>query len=483
MATFLDLPAPAANASGAPVDVSAMGAVKTIVVKGNGTAYDPFVLIEFSNDDANLIWTPLVQFMVPGVKQISVVARFLRATVKNYSQGGAPTVSVGGAEATVEFGELIAPAGNGEGAAVDTSALPGYKTIQVSGTFKGVCNVQVSTDAGVAYATVASFSSLSPGGAQWSGEVYANRMRISRNGILDREPSPGLPVIDIAAVDLGGGMTGLVVEDGGASEGTFTTIDFTGDGVTATDAGGGKVTVDIPGGVDVDDEGVAVASAATLDFTGAGVTATDAGGGKVTVDIPGGGSYPDITNDPGVVVEIGVYTVINDGGLQVHAPAGSQFYQVAQFSDGTAVALTLQKLEAAKHSYFEMIAQSLQFALALEAASLTANLEEGTLNNVAILRPVGVAIPGIGGLTINGFAPGEALPFAHGLLVHCLNSGEGSLTLTHNNVGSAPDNRLVLPGAASLIIPPFGGWTMALMGKPVAMADGARRWYIVGVNK
>lgn len=43
-------------------------------------------------------------------------------------------------------------------------------------------------------------------------------------------------------------------------------------------------------GVDIEDEGTPVATATTLNFTGAGVDATDAGGGTVDVDIPGGGS-------------------------------------------------------------------------------------------------------------------------------------------------------------------------------------------------
>jgi hypothetical protein len=43
-------------------------------------------------------------------------------------------------------------------------------------------------------------------------------------------------------------------------------------------------------GVDVEDEGTPVVTATTLNFTGAGVTATDAGGGVAEVNIPGGGS-------------------------------------------------------------------------------------------------------------------------------------------------------------------------------------------------
>lgn len=56
-----------------------------------------------------------------------------------------------------------------------------------------------------------------------------------------------------------------------------------GDNTWATPASGG-------GSVAVKEEGVEVVAAASrLNFTGAGVTATDAGSGEVTVDIPGGG--------------------------------------------------------------------------------------------------------------------------------------------------------------------------------------------------
>ena len=48
----------------------------------------------------------------------------------------------------------------------------------------------------------------------------------------------------------GGGISGIIVEDEGiaGSPSIFTTLNFTGAGVTATDAGGGEVTINIPGG-------------------------------------------------------------------------------------------------------------------------------------------------------------------------------------------------------------------------------------------
>lgn len=60
------------------------------------------------------------------------------------------------------------------------------------------------------------------------------------------------------------------------------------------DAGGGG------GAVSIEDDGTPVAMATTIDFTGAGVTATDAGSGAVTVNIPGVGGYPKTLGYAGI---------------------------------------------------------------------------------------------------------------------------------------------------------------------------------------
>lgn len=117
--------------------------------------------------------------------------------------------------------------------------------------------------------------------------------------------------VDTEIAGVGGG--GVDVEDEGVSETAGATIlNFTGAGVTASDAGGGQVDINIPGGggisgIDVEDEGVSEATGATiLNFTGAGVTATDAGGGQVDIAIPGGsGAWEHIeTLSPSAAAEI-----------------------------------------------------------------------------------------------------------------------------------------------------------------------------------
>jgi hypothetical protein len=82
----------------------------------------------------------------------------------------------------------------------------------------------------------------------------------------------------------------IIVQDEGTpvAGAPHTGLDFVGDGVLATDAGGGLVAVTIPG-LTVEDEGTPVSGAPhdTLNFVGDGVTVTDAGGGVATVTIPG----------------------------------------------------------------------------------------------------------------------------------------------------------------------------------------------------
>lgn len=206
---FLDLPAPAANGSGAAVDVSTMGATKTLVVEGNGsTIFEPFVQIEFSNDDAHLIWSPLVQFRAPGEKTVNIACRWLRATVSNYVQGGAPTCAVGSNDIGTQAAELVAPANNGVGAGVDISALGDFTTIQVSGAYKGACNIEVSNDGETSWAQVVGMSFVQGGAKFQSAVIVGEFLRVVRTGISTGEANPGLPIVDVCGSETAGGGGG-----------------------------------------------------------------------------------------------------------------------------------------------------------------------------------------------------------------------------------------------------------------------------------
>lgn len=185
---FFNLPAPAANGSGAAVDVSATGAVKTIVVGGTAVAQ---ITIEFSNEAAPTSWAPLKTVQNNGKFQATVAARWMRATVAAYKRG-VPEVDVGADDFGTLFATLVATAGDGVGASVDVSLLPAFKTVQISDAFRGGVVVEISED-NVAWAQCMTF--LVPG-AQ-SKVVTAQWMRVRRQNVPTI--APGLPAINVGA--------------------------------------------------------------------------------------------------------------------------------------------------------------------------------------------------------------------------------------------------------------------------------------------
>jgi hypothetical protein len=161
---FVNLPAPAANGAGAPVDVSAMGKTKSIVCGGGFAAT---VNVEYSTDVAGAgPWAPLATFLQAGNLTIDVAAHWMRAVTSSY-QGGAPNVDVGSSDAGSLFALLPAA-----GTPVDVSALPLLKTVVTPSGFAG--NVEVSED-GISWAQIFSFQN---GGAV-TRSVVAKFARVS----------------------------------------------------------------------------------------------------------------------------------------------------------------------------------------------------------------------------------------------------------------------------------------------------------------
>lgn len=143
---FLNIPVPAANGAGAPVDVSAMGKTKSFVCGGGFVAT---VNVEYANDLAGVgPWAQLATFQQSGNLTIDVAARWLRANVSNY-KGGAPNLDVGSNDAGSVFALLPAA-----GTSVDISALPLLKTAVAPSGFAG--NVEISED-GVSWAQIFAF--------------------------------------------------------------------------------------------------------------------------------------------------------------------------------------------------------------------------------------------------------------------------------------------------------------------------------------
>lgn len=219
--SFVTLTPPVGNGSGAAVDVSQLGAGKTIVVGSSGGVYEPITTVEASQD--GISWAPLASFTGKSERNVVVACKYMRQTVGKFVDGSVPAVGVGAATSPVTLTTLDVPAGNGFGAPSTATGLQSLKSMQVGGDFRGTINIQISDDGGVTYDTVASFS---PGGVAIISEIFtADHVRVHRTGVPT--VSPGLPTLIIADNPGGGGGGGgasgqvfryaIVVGDTGSS--------------------------------------------------------------------------------------------------------------------------------------------------------------------------------------------------------------------------------------------------------------------------
>lgn len=158
---FVNLPVLAANGSGAAVDVSTMGAGKTIVVGG---VFDATVTIEYATDDVGSgPWAPLPSgsFQQPGRVTFDFAAHWMRAKTSSYKSGSA-NADVGASDAGSSFVQVgSSPA--------DISALPALKTVVSS----GACIVEISED-GVSYSQAFAFQ----GAGGQTQRVYGQFARV-----------------------------------------------------------------------------------------------------------------------------------------------------------------------------------------------------------------------------------------------------------------------------------------------------------------
>lgn len=213
--TFVALTRPAGNGAGAAVDTSGLGASQTIIVSSSGGVYEPLVLIEGSNDGNN--WFPIATFNGPNTLQVAVAAAKMRMNVSRFTDGVVPNVDVGANSDTIDTVTLVAPSTPGSGAAVDTSALGLFKTIQVSGTYAGTVNIDISNDGGVTWVTQMTFV---PGTVVQSIIMAAQQMRVTRPSIPSTNPN--IPVVAIGAAQGGKG--------GGGGGGNVTAFVYTAKG-------------------------------------------------------------------------------------------------------------------------------------------------------------------------------------------------------------------------------------------------------------
>lgn len=301
---FVALPAPAANGAGAWVDVSSYGPIKTVTVAGNGGVFEPFVTIEYSNQNAPTNGVPLRTFSTPDEDTFNVACHWMRAVVSNYKGGGAPVVELGGTDSGASFAQLTVPVGNGQGAGVDVSSLGLYKTVQVAGAFRGALLVEVSEDGGATYSQAFPFAN--PGGK--SQVIAADFMRVTRNGVPTI--APGQPEVWVGASDPGGG-------------------------------GGGSLDVQLDG-VDV------VNPATILNFQTPGMFVEDEGGGSAKITgtlLPVSASVPQPNSDEGFDVTAGEMTHVDSQNVGVGNRALAILPLAASVLNGTLLAVKLENGE------------------------------------------------------------------------------------------------------------------------------------------
>ncbi len=191
--TTLHVPLPLST----PVDVTAFGASKTLVVAGGSMP----VVIEASHDGT--AWSPLWSFAAGGEKTVDVACSFLRATPMS-GKGTEPTITAAGTDDGTAALDFEVPSSTGCGAPRAVHDEPLFKTIQVAGKFRGVLLVEISDDKDGPWTSVMSFHKA---GIQ-SRTFTARFMRIKRRGVPD--VAPGLPTVKAAVTQPsnGGGAPG-----------------------------------------------------------------------------------------------------------------------------------------------------------------------------------------------------------------------------------------------------------------------------------
>ena len=272
---FVSIPVPAANGSGAPVDMSAFGFSKTISVSG---PYSATVNIEISNEAVPTKWAPLATFQNSDGLVVDVACQWMRATVTSY-RSGTPACNVGGTDDGTLIVNLPATAGDGNGPAVLIDTLGLFKTVTVGGPFKGNVQLEASED-GITKWSQIGFGFSNPG--QQSQVVAAKHMRVVRSGVPSIDP--GFPIVDVAACGIGGGgSTGPTGPAGGPTGPTGPGSTVTGPtGPSVTGPTGDASTVTGPTGPQ-GDTGSAGAAGPTGSAGAAGATGPTgtAGGGDL----------------------------------------------------------------------------------------------------------------------------------------------------------------------------------------------------------
>jgi hypothetical protein len=204
---FIALAVPAADGAGAPTSVSAMDAVKTVVVEG---AFTGTLLLEASSAAAGTDFAPVASFTSGEnfALTVSVVAARLRVRRTGTAGGPVPTVTLGLQDGqTLQLFAPVVPAnGSGPGASLSVATSGKLKTFQIGGgPYVGVVTVEGSED-GATWDTVVSFAS----GAT-PLQTVTSRLQFVRvnNRATQDVGAPAIVVLAAAQDDASGGGGGV----------------------------------------------------------------------------------------------------------------------------------------------------------------------------------------------------------------------------------------------------------------------------------
>jgi hypothetical protein len=223
-----------------------------------------------------------------------------------------------------------------------------------------------------------------------------------------------------------------------------------------------------------------------MNFVGQGVTAADiAGVARVTVP-SAQQQFPDIVDTPGVQVDINKALFVNAvlSHFQQAPHVGSGFQPVLWQDIRGQFLRAEQSSLAPRTTWVAMSGVDTPFQHYSSTGQSNISLG-GTVDNAEVSSSfMNINSPVIGGATVTGFVVTNFAPDimrTSGMIVHAVNNGivggGGSITLANENAGSLAANRIRTNLAGtSIIIPPYGGWTMIWVG------EGGGRWLIQSIK-
>lgn len=435
--TFLNLPAPVGNGAGAAVDVSGMGAIKTVVVQGSWAVplKRPTVTIEINNAAVSTdgSWAPVCpSFRGTGIQTFATAARWMRQRVSNWNGGAAPAVNVGSSDDGATFASLPVPSANGVGAAVDVSALPLLKTLQLGGRFSGSVILELAEDA--AGTKWAAWQAMQAPGAQ-NQEATGYWARIKRVGVPTVDPYDP-PVANLGASN--------PVPDSGGGSGSFThlavqDLEITPALTPAALVAGDNNDYD-PLGFSTHTRIRVTPDAANSTITG---MAAQADGEVRIIEVLSGGGTLTLSNQ----------NAASGAANRFACPGGSDLVITG---NGAAICVydaTTGRWRVDAVSGLSASSSTFQ-ALAITPAISPAALAAGNTDNYA---PVGFATTTR--VRVSADAAGSTLTGLSAQTdgaVRILENIGGPLTLAHQNGGSLAANQFTCPQTSDLVIAPNG---------------------------